>query len=203
MTTWQAWGGGGAGPWGKASVYDQSQPGSDVFPAPAWNGADPGPGWLRLSGILSVTPKGQPGRMIDVAGRVSENLFAADGATPIASFVNAAATTSGVAFYGFEPYEAPDQAWTCAPAPAGAVSTGDSRAGTSCFQITGAAVLSRTVPLPVPRKTYVLCGWVKTAPGAPAGSASWSVTLTGAPIVIDRRHRRSLGLSALDLRPAR
>ncbi|WP_437648789.1 RHS repeat domain-containing protein [Sorangium sp. So ce362] len=180
VTTWQAWDVDASGPWGKASVYDWRGGGDATIPAEAWNGAPPGADWLRLSAIQAVTARGQPRLMLDVGGRLSENLFAADGATPIASFVNAAATTSGAAYHGFEPYEASDQAWTCTPASSGAVTAGDSRAGTCCFAMTGAAVLSRVLPLPVPRKTYVLCGWIKTAPGDPDGAVSWSVTLAGA-----------------------
>jgi RHS repeat-associated protein len=174
VTTWQAWAGFGPACWASHATYDWRGTGDATF-LPAWWTGDtpPSADWLGTSVTTVRTSRSQPARALDSAGTIAASIFAADQMMPVADFHNASPETTGAAFFSFEPYEDPAERWLCAPPSGGVVTTGDSRAGTSCFQITGTASLSRTLSVTAPRKAYVVCGWVKTSADF-AGTLGWS-----------------------------
>ena len=184
VSTWQRWPG-SASNWAQQGTYEWRGSGSSEFLPAWWRGtAAPDANWLATSRTVERTARSAPAAIIDSNGTLSSSIYAQDGIKVVADFINASPDTCGAAFYSFEPYESSGQQWTWMPATAAALSTGDSRIGTCCLQAHASMTLRRSLAIQSPRTQYVVCAWVKTAPGYESGSAaSWHFTLgAGAPL---------------------
>lgn len=181
VSTWQLWPG-SASNWAQRATYEWRGTGSSEFPAPWWRGsAAPDANWLATSSTVARTARSAPAAIVDSNGILSSSIYAQDGIKVVADFINASADTCGAAFYSFEPYESGEQQWAWTPAAAAAPSTGDSRIGSRCLQAHASMTLRRSLAIQAPRSQYVLCAWVKTAPGyATASAAHWRFTLGAA-----------------------
>lgn len=177
-TTWRAWTEYGPACWAPSATYEWRGTGNSTFGTAWWNGSPPDENWLCSSATPGRTARSQPSRAFDSAGTLSSSVFARDGATVVADFNNASPETTGATFWSCEPYEDPAQAWTCVPASAGAISSGDSHSGTSCFQFTQSGSLSRKLPVSEARSRYVLCAWVKSSQDF-AGTLAWNLGASG------------------------
>ncbi|QRR18088.1 hypothetical protein GJG85_32330 [Burkholderia sp. MS389] len=140
-------------------------------PFAAWNGGQPGAGWLLEERIDTRDGEGNVLLSHDVTGRPMASLFDDAARFRIAGFVNSA---SGNAYDSFEDYQRPT--WSL---PAGAaVYRDDAASGTACLQITASATLTRAVTLTDGRARQLFGLWFKSPPGATASDFTVTLTLT-------------------------
>ncbi|WOI45491.1 RHS repeat-associated core domain-containing protein [Acidovorax sp. BLS4] len=155
--------------WAEADTWVANE--ADAVPFTAWDGTDPGHGWLLQERISERDGLGQVLLSHDLAGRPMASLFDDRARFRIAGFVNSA---SGNAYDSFEDYQAPT--WSL---PEGSVvQAGDAATGQSCLQVSASGTLTRSVSIAQGQAPQVFSLWMKTPQGAAGTDFSATLRLT-------------------------